>query len=119
MTNCNNIGVYDINCLIQNQDFTTVLTWESDSDPLDLTIYDEIFFDVFKCNKRIIRKTIGDGIEISGDDNNVLTISLKKEDTILINREGITHEIRMLNAQNQNNYLIKGSFVDVNLTKSR
>ena len=119
------IGIYNITGVIQNQDFTSVSTWTNTNDdippvdvPLDLSIYTEIYFDVFFNCKRIVRKTLLDGIAVSGDNNNILTINLTQEDTLLFKWEELNHELRMVNASDENTYLLKGS-VTVNLTKSR
>ena len=114
------IGIYNITGVIQNQDFNSVSTWTStvDETPLDLSVYTEIYFDVFFNCKRIVRKTLLDGITVSGANNNILTINLTQEDTLLFKWEELNHELRMVNATDENTYLLKGS-VSVNLTKSR
>lgn len=118
MSKCNYIGVYNIDCLVQNQDFTTLMIWEIEGQPFDLSIYQNIFFDVFDGNKRILRKTVGNGLIISGNDNEVLTLSLDQNDTVLFTKPKYTHEFRFLTATSENNYLISGE-INVTQTKSR
>jgi hypothetical protein len=119
------IGQYDITGVIQNQAFSSVSTWTYTNDdvppvdvPLDLSIYTEIYFDVFYNCKRIVRKTLLDGITVTGANDNILTINLTQEDTLLFKWEELNHELRMVNASEENNYLLKGT-VTVKLTKSR
>lgn len=47
MTNCNNIGIFNIPCIIQNQAFSMPLSVMVGNEQLDFSIYQNIFFDVF------------------------------------------------------------------------
>jgi hypothetical protein len=53
--------------------------------PFDLTVYSDIRMDVrdnpYESANRFISLSLGNGISIGGDDNNVLIIELSEEDT--------------------------------------
>ena len=126
MSDCDNIGYYPIKCVVQNQSYTVVTTWTVTDDsvsppvttPIDMTIYAEAYFDVFRNNKLLVRKTLLDGITISGTDDNILTVSLDQDATLIMNNENLDYELRLVNQTGQNSYTLKGPF-SLQLTKSR
>jgi hypothetical protein len=120
MSKCNNIGIYDIDCLIQNQPYSLVATLKTSlGDEIDLSIYESIVFDVFNGRQVIFRKQLGDGIIVQGANNSQIIVLLDQTDTLKINREGLSYELRMVNEMGINNYQIKGVFKNVQLTNSR
>lgn len=113
-----NIGEYNIDCVIQNQSFSAILTWNVNGQPLDLTIYQFIFWDIFEYSNTIISKKLGTGISISGENNNVLSINLEDADTIKMRLSNCNHELRFVDFDGNNSYVIKGN-IKVKQTKSR
>ena len=125
MSDCDNIGHYAISCVVQNQSYTVVTQWTvTDNEvppvttPIDMTIYAEAYFDVFRNNKLLVRKTLLDGITISGVDDNILTVSLDQDATLIMNNENLDYELRLVNQTGDNSYTLKGPF-SLQLTKSR
>lgn len=62
---------------------------EEETVPVDLTVYDEIYMDIRiqpkESSKRILRLSLGNGISITGDNNNILTIEIESDNSRLFN----------------------------------
>lgn len=60
---------------------------EEETTPIDLTVYDEIYMDIRvepkESSKRILRLSLGNGISITGDDNEILMIEIESDNSEL------------------------------------
>lgn len=86
------IGTLRDESFVKGDTFTEPLVFTEIIDdvetPFDLTIYSDIRMDVrnkpYESATRFLSLSLGNGISISGDDNNILIISLTAEDTELL-----------------------------------
>jgi hypothetical protein len=86
MSDCDNIGHLEINCIIGNQTKPIPLRFEEGETPpytpIDLSVYTVIQADITDMlDKFIHRLSLGDGIAVSGDNNEYVTITLSQEVT--------------------------------------
>jgi hypothetical protein len=81
--------------VIQNADFTVDLTFESNDVALDLTQFTAIKLQVkhSKSAPAIIDLAIGSGLEISGDDSNVLKVTMTAAQTKLLTCETYYYDV--------------------------
>lgn len=108
MERCNNvIGNLDLSCIVQNQYFTILLKFTSEGNPLDLSIYESVFFDAFYSDKTVLRKTLENGITIN---DNEMTIQISQKDSEKLPQINLTYELRLVNEMKQNLYVLKGNF---------
>lgn len=60
---------------------------EEETTPIDLTVYDEIYMDIRvepkESSKRILRLSLGNGISITGDNNEILMIEIESDNSEL------------------------------------
>jgi hypothetical protein len=86
----------------RGETYNIVLTFTEDADPtplpIDLSIYDNIKADFregpAEYSTLVFSKELGDGITISGDDDNILTISISSADTELMQEGNYYFDIR-------------------------
>jgi hypothetical protein len=121
MTNCDNIGIYDFTCLLQNQTFTTGISFTKGVDkiPWDLTELKNIkmgIFDPFNKNTKTLE--IGDGIEIVGVDNDGINIVLPQSFTLVLTQFTYTYELMFIYPNDENEYILKGNLI-LDRTKTR
>ncbi len=109
MINCDKaIGKADISCVVQNQNFNVILVFTSEGDPLDLSLYPSVKFEIFKGSIPILKKTLEDSINIQ---NNEMTINLLQEDLKSIrDNVDLVYELVLINGTNQNLYALTGKF---------
>ena len=116
------IGIYDLDCVIQNQSFRTSFTFETDDEaetPINLLDYPNLRMGIYDgFNKEIDILTIGNGLDISGDGNNVLGIHIDEQLSKKLRGSG-NYEILFATDGDQNNwYTLKGK-IKVTNTKTR
>jgi hypothetical protein len=121
MKTCDNIGRYDFECILQNQghdeDFT--FTQGDPATPLDLTQYQDIRLRVINdFNQTAKEFSLGEGLTISGDDDNVLLLRFEQELTLILTRPKYKYDIMFVNQDGSNFYVLEGSFT-VNRTITR
>ena len=119
METCDNIGVLDFTCILQNQGFNIELEFNDVEDdngtpiitPIDLTQYDAIRMDIADDFGKIVKNmSLGDGLEIVGYDDNILRITFVANDTLVLTRTSYNYDILFVHPVSDNNYFIKGSF---------
>jgi hypothetical protein len=121
MTTCNNIGKYDFECILQNQGYDQEFTFTQGepATPLDLLQYDNIKLRVIDdLNQTVEEFSIGDGLTIGGDDDNVLMLRFEQELTLILTRPKYKYDIMFINQDGSNFYILEGSFT-VNRTITR
>lgn len=103
------IGKMDFT-LRQNQDFIVDLIFKDGAGaPIDLNDYSAIKLQFYnnRSGGPIVSLAIGSGLTISGDDNNVLTIALTPDDTLLLTADRYKHDL-LMEKGNNNSYMIEG-----------
>ena len=121
MAICENIGKYDFECIFQNQGHDEEFTFtEGDpAIPLDLTQYEDIRLRIINdFNQTIKDFFIGNGLTISGDDNNILLLRFDQSLTLILTRPQYNYDIMFVNPDGTNFYVLEGSFT-VNRTITR
>ena len=118
---CDNIGTYNFRCVLQNQGYDQEFTFTQGEDelPLDLTGYSDIRLRIIDdFGDDIITKSLGDGLTIGGDDDNVLMLRFEQELTLILTRPKYKYDIMFINQDGSNFYILEGSFT-VNRTITR
>jgi hypothetical protein len=112
MSNCNNIGIYNFDCVIQKQGYTvdmTFTTGESEEvEPLDLRVYDQIKLAIKSgVNEIVTTLTLEDGLSVIGEDFNILEVFFSQDLTEVLKTRIYNYDILFINdAVNQ--YFLKG-----------
>jgi hypothetical protein len=101
--------------IIQNEDFSVDLSLESDAAPLDLTLFTSIKLQVkfSKSAPAIIELAIGSGLEISGDDSNVLKVTMTAAQTKLLTCETYYYDV-LTTKTAINKYYLEGKITSKN-----
>jgi|GEM_PF-5201294 len=114
----NSIGLYDFR-VRQNQTFLLGLKFRNQSGPIDLTQYTGIRIQV-KLNKggdTIFEVSIGAGLDISGDDNEILNVSFSSGQTMLLDRDTYYYDV-LFQKPTSNVYYLEGK-ITVNKSITR
>lgn len=98
--------------LSQNQNFQVVLTFKSAGVPMDLTLYSAIKLQFYNQRKTaaVISLSLGAGLTISGDDNEILTIALTPAQTVILCNQEYYYDLLTI-AGGNNTYLLEGKAV--------
>ena len=113
MHTCNNIGKYDFKCILQNQghDEEFTFTEGEQETPLDLNQYQDIRLRIISDYNKISHEfSLGNGLQISGDDDNVLLLRFDQELTLILTRPSYNYDIMFVNQDGSNFYVLAGSF---------
>lgn len=104
----NQIGKYDFT-MRQNESHTMDLTFIKDDAPINLTDYDAIKLQVkySKSAPALLSLSVGSGLEIKGDDNNVLGVSFTKQQTQSLSCQMLYYDVMMVKGA-ENDYLLEG-----------
>lgn len=104
----NSIGKYDF-AIRQNEDFGVDLTFKKDSLPIDLTEFDSIKLQVKQSRSAtpLFDLSIGSGLEIAGDDDNVLRVSFTDTQTKTFNCQNYHYDVLMIKGD-KNEYYLEG-----------
>jgi hypothetical protein len=111
MSDCDNIGTFDFECVLQNQGFTVEMTFtEGDpATPIDLTQYPEIIMDIKDdYGKTATTLDLSNGLSIIGADDNVLSIFFAQDLTLVLTRQSYFYDLLFVNGSGSNWYPIKG-----------
>jgi hypothetical protein len=114
---CKNIGVYNFECLLQNEPYYIDMkfTLGEEQTPMDLTEYQDIKMSIRSNLKAIIGTlSLSDGLAIVGEDNNVLGITLSQELTLLLSTGIYAYDIMFISNTGQNKYFVKGDIKIIN-----
>jgi len=112
MSNCNNIGIYNFDCVIQNQGYRVDMTFTTgegeEVEPLDLRVYDEIKLAIKSgVNDIVTKRTLEDGLSVIGEDFNILEVFFSQDLTEVLKTRIYNYDILFINdAVNQ--YFLKG-----------
>jgi len=112
MSNCNNIGIYNFDCVIQNQGYRVDMTFTTgegeEVEPLDLRVYDEIKLAIKSgVNEIVTTLTLEDGLSVIGEDFNILEVFFSQDLTEVLKTRIYNYDILFINdAVNQ--YFLKG-----------
>jgi hypothetical protein len=122
MTNCDNIGIYDFTCLLQNQDFTIdfPFTEGEDNIPIDLRQYSNIKFGISDMYGKVFKTydVLEGGLQIIGDDFNVLSVLLPQSLTLILKANIYTYDIMFVDSIGRNFYILKGTInIDRTITR--
>lgn len=94
----------------QNENYVRDLKFISNALPVDLTQYTSIKLQV-KLNKSssgaVVSLTLGSGLTITGDDNNILGISFTTQQTSLLCNSEYYYDL-MMSTANSNTYYLEG-----------
>jgi hypothetical protein len=95
--------------VIQNADLSVDLTFESNDVALDLTLFTAIKLQVkhSKSAPAIIDLAIGSGLEISGDDSNILKVTMTAAQTKLLTCESYYYDVLTIKPT-ANKYYLEG-----------
>jgi hypothetical protein len=116
---CDNIGVYNFDCVIQNQGYTVEMVFNIEGEPLDLTIYPTIKLAIkSNLNSLITTLGLGSGLEIVGENNNILRVTFDKELTLILKSNIYYYDILFVTVDNKHQYFLKGE-IKVNSTITR
>ena len=110
---CDNIGTYDFDCVLQNQryDFDLTFTEGDPATPLDLTVYPAIRLDIKDdFGNVVVSLSLGDGLVVGGDDDNILTVSFERATTLVLTRPSYNYDILFVNSSGEHWYPLKGMF---------
>ena len=116
MDNCENIGYLTVDCVIGNTVKPIPLKFEDESDdpipvitPIDLTQYPVIKADITDMLDRFIDSvSLGDGITVSGANNEWLTITFSQELTAKLQKyKNVKFDLLLQTALGLNWYTIK------------
>lgn len=112
------IGKYNFE-IRQNANHNVDLRFDKDTTPIDLTTFTEIKLQVkhSKSAHAIIELSIGSGLEISGDDLNILKVSFAATQTKLLTCESYYYDILMV-TPTSNTYYLEG-IITVKKTATR
>jgi hypothetical protein len=114
---CDNIGVYNFTCVLQNQGFNVEFEFEETDPvaPIDLTQYDAIRMDIMDDMGKVVKEmSLGDGLTIVGADDNVLRVTFVAADTLVLTRTSYKYDILFVHPVSENTYFIQGSFPVLN-----
>lgn len=114
----NSIGKVDFT-VRQNQQYDIDFTLIKDTVPIDLTQYTAIKLQVkrSKSSAAIVELSIGNGLTVSGDDDNVLSTHFTKEQTKTLSCQTYYYDI-LMSKPSSNVYYIEGT-ITVKLTTTR
>jgi hypothetical protein len=116
MDNCENIGYLTVDCVIGNTVKPIPLKFEDESDdpipvitPIDLTQYPVIKADITDMLDRFIDSvSLGDGIAVSGANNEWLTITFSQDMTAKLQKyKNVKFDLLLQTALGLNWYTIK------------
>jgi hypothetical protein len=116
MDNCENIGYLTIDCVIGNTIKPIPLKFEDESDdpipvitPIDLTQYPVIKADITDMLDRFIDSvSLGDGIAVSGANNEWLTITFSQDMTAKLQKyKNVKFDLLLQTGAGVNWYTIK------------
>jgi len=111
MSDCDNIGTFDFECVLQNQGFSVDMTFtEGDpAIPIDLTQYAEIIMDIKDDYGKVVTTLdLSNGLSVMGTDDNVLSIFFAQELTLVLTRQSYFYDILFIDGSGSNWYPIKG-----------
>jgi len=117
---CNNIGVYNFDCVLQNQDVYVdmIFTTGEEKEPLDLTVYDEIRLSIKGLHNQIVTTlSLSDGLQLVGEDSNILSITFGQHLTNILKTSKYQYDILFV-SNGVNKYFVKGE-INVNNTITR
>lgn len=102
------IGKLDFT-LRQNQNFSIVLKFKNRTtgDPLDLSVYDAIKLQLVdrRSGDPIVSLSLGNGLAVSGDDNDSLVIAVTPEQSVLLTKEDYNYDVLMVQGTSKTYYL--------------
>jgi hypothetical protein len=121
-SNCNNIGVYNFDCVLQNQDVYVDMIFTTgegeEKEPLDLTVYDQIRLSIKGLHNQIVTTlSLGEGLQIVGEDSNILSITFGQHLTNILKTTKYQYDILFV-SNGVNTYFVKGE-INVNNTITR
>lgn len=99
---------YDFS-ILQNKSYEMDLTFIKDGAPIDLTYFDAIKLQVkySKSAPALVSLSVGSGLEIKGDDNNVLGVSFTKEQTQSFSCQPHYYDVMSVK-DGENEYYVEG-----------
>lgn len=111
-----NIGKYDFS-VRQNENHLVDLKFETQDGPLDLTSFSGIKLQVKlrKGSSAVFEVSLGAGLEISGDDNQVLKVAFTPGQTDLLNCETYYYDV-LMQKPSSNVYYLEGKITVIKST---